>query len=323
MKHSPRARPNAQRGAAQRGAALLVAMVILTLVSTMAAGMVWQQWRAVQVEGAERARTQAAWVLTGALDWGRMVLREDRRATSDHLGEIWATPLAEARLSTFLAQDRNNTADSGPEAFLSGSIRDAQSRYNLRNLVVDGKVVETELAVLKRLCESAAVPIETAELIANGLAAASQPTSTDENAAAAPLPPRVVGQLVWLGADAQVVQRLAPFVELLPGRTALNLNTASREVLAAVVDGLDASSAERVVQARLRQPFDSIAEARAHLPADTKVDNSHIGVSSNYFEIFGRLRLDGLVLEERALVQRTPGGVVPLLRERHSVRVDP
>ena len=31
--------------------------------------MVWQQWRAVQVEAAERARTQAAWILTGALDW--------------------------------------------------------------------------------------------------------------------------------------------------------------------------------------------------------------------------------------------------------------
>jgi len=307
---------------AQRGAALLVAMVILTLVSTLAAGMVWQQWRAVQVEGAERARSQAAWILTGALDWGRMVLREDRRTTSDHLGEIWATPLAEARLSTFLNQDRDNNADGGPEAFLSGLVRDAQSRYNLRNLVVDGKVVEAELAVLKRLCESAAVPIETAELIANGLAAAWQPASTDDSAAAAPLPPRVVGQLVWLGLDAQVVQSLAPLVELLPVPTPLNLNTASREVLAAVVDGLDASSAERVVAARQRQPFDSIAAARAHLPADTKVDNSHIGVSSKYFEIFGRLRLDGRVLEERALVERTQGGVVALLRERHTVRVD-
>jgi general secretion pathway protein K len=325
MKRLPCAQPIALRGAAQRGAALLVAMVILTLVSTLAAGMVWQQWRAVQVESAERARTQAAWLLAGALDWGRMVLREDRRTASDHLGEVWATPLAETRLSTFLAQDRDNNADAGPEAFLSGSIRDAQSRYNLRNLVVDGKVVEAELTVLKRLCESAAVPIETAELIANGLAAALQSASTDAaTAAAAPLLPRVVGQLVWLGPDAQVIQRLAPFVELLPqgsGPTTLNLNTASREVLAAVVDGLDASSAERVVLARQRQPFDSIAAARAHLPADTKVER--LGVNSKYFEIFGRLRLEGLVLEERALVERTPAGVVALLRERHSVRIDP
>jgi hypothetical protein len=174
-------RSAARRGAGpghrrtQRGAALLVAMIILTLVSTLAAGMIWQQWRALQVESAERARSQAAWIVTGALDWGRLILREDRTAQVDHLGEVWATPLAEARLSTFLAVDREHTTASGPEAFLSGSIRDAQSRYNLRNLVVDGKLVPEEAAVLRKLCETAGVGADTAELIAAGLVAASQP----------------------------------------------------------------------------------------------------------------------------------------------------
>ena len=36
----------------QQGAALLMAMVIVTLVATFSASMVWQQWRAVQVEAA-------------------------------------------------------------------------------------------------------------------------------------------------------------------------------------------------------------------------------------------------------------------------------
>ena len=34
----------------QRGAALLTAMIIVTLVATLATSMIWQQWRAVQVE---------------------------------------------------------------------------------------------------------------------------------------------------------------------------------------------------------------------------------------------------------------------------------
>jgi general secretion pathway protein K len=55
----------------QRGAALLLAMLIVTLVATLAAGMVWQQWRAIEVEGAERARTQASWLVQGAVDWAR------------------------------------------------------------------------------------------------------------------------------------------------------------------------------------------------------------------------------------------------------------
>ena len=52
-------------------------MIIVALVATLASSMVWQQWRAIQVEAAERARTQSAWVLSGALDWARLILRED------------------------------------------------------------------------------------------------------------------------------------------------------------------------------------------------------------------------------------------------------
>ncbi|HVR51394.1 MAG TPA: type II secretion system minor pseudopilin GspK, partial [Pseudorhodoferax sp.] len=40
----------------QRGAALLLAMLTVTLVATFAAAALWQQWRAVEVEQAERAR---------------------------------------------------------------------------------------------------------------------------------------------------------------------------------------------------------------------------------------------------------------------------
>ena len=129
----------------QAGAALLLAMVIVALIVTTAAGMVWLQTRAVQVEAAERARAQSAWILSGALDWARLILKEDERGTRqsgkalDSLDEPWATPLAEARLSTFLAADQDNNADSGPEAFISGSIVDVQSRFNLRGLVDDGK----------------------------------------------------------------------------------------------------------------------------------------------------------------------------------------
>src|SRR5512147_3519 len=126
----------------QRGAALLTAMIIVTLIVTLAASMVWQQWRAVQVEAAERARMQSAWILNGALDWARLILREDARSgRPTALTEPWATPLAEARLSTFLAVDKDNT-DDAPDAFLSGVITDAQARYNLTSLLDgSGKVI--------------------------------------------------------------------------------------------------------------------------------------------------------------------------------------
>ena len=71
----------------ETGAALLAAMLTVALVASMAAAALWQQWRSVEVEAAERGRVQSLWVLTGALDWARLILREDARSGgADHLG---------------------------------------------------------------------------------------------------------------------------------------------------------------------------------------------------------------------------------------------
>jgi general secretion pathway protein K len=299
-------------------------MVILTLVATTAAGMVWQQQRAVQVEAAERSRAQAGAVLEGALDFARAILRLDSLgrlgpgiSNVDHLGESWAVPLAEARLSTFLAADGDPTVDDGPQAFLSGRISDLQSRYNVANLIDDeNKVLPAELAVLRRLCELAGVPTDVGARIGRGLSDDDDGTPGD-----APLAPQRFEQLAWLGLDGPTLDRLAPFVTLLPARTPVNVNTAPREVIAAAVEGLDLGSAERLVQRRQRQPYRNVEELRQELPKDLAVDR--LAVESRFFEVVGRLRLDDRVVEQRSLVERRGaargGEVVALWRERRAV----
>jgi general secretion pathway protein K len=298
----------------QFGGALLLAMLILTLVASVAAGMVWQQYRAIQVEAAERARTQAAWILLGALDWARLILREDARSSAnlDHLGEPWAVPLAEARLASFLAADRDNTAadNEGLQAFLSGQISDAQGRFNLRHVVDDeGKLAPTQVAALQRLCEAAGAPSDAAGQLAEGLRAAWA------GEAGALLAPDDVSELQRFGFDAATIERLRSWVVLLPQRTPLNLNTAAREVIAAAVEGLDLSSAERIVSTRARTPFKSLAEVQALLPG-VQLDPNRVGVASRYFEVQGRLRLEDRVLEERSLVERRQLEMIPLTRQR-------
>lgn len=305
---------------AQRGAALLMAMIIVTLIVTLASGMVWQQWRAVQVEAAERARVQSAWILTGALDWARLILREDARTGgADHLGEPWAVPLAEARLSTFLAADKDNT-DEAPDAFLSGSISDEHARYNLANLVAEGKVIPEELAALERLCQAVGVAADVATRIASGLRDASAPAGSEGSSGTAPLLPNQVGQIVWFGVGEEALRRLEPYVTLLPTRTLVNANTASREVLVATLKGLDLASAERLLQVRQRSHFKSLAEVLAQVPGFDAGTNPPIGVVSNFFEIRGRLRLGDRVLEQRSLVERRGLEVVLLQREQVASR---
>jgi general secretion pathway protein K len=315
-----------RRWSGQQGAALLLAMVIVALVAAVTAGMVWQQTRVVQVEAAERARVQAAWVLSGALDWARLILREDlrnNRASAqphDSLDEPWATPLAEARLSTFLAADKDNNADSGPEAFISGSISDAQARFNLRGLLADdGKVQPLQQAALERLCAQVGVPTDTTQRIVQGLVASLTPAPEAlGEAGGPPLRPVRLADLAWLGIEPATLARLEPFVDLLPAATPVNLNTAPREVMVAAIDGIDLGSAERLVQARQRKPLRSLDEVRSQLPPGTVLEPGRVSLISSYFEVAGRLRLEDRVLEERSLLVRRDNQVQILRRERQS-----
>ncbi|MBV9890963.1 MAG: type II secretion system minor pseudopilin GspK [Rhizobacter sp.] len=330
---SPAAPPGSRRE--QAGAALLTAMIIVALVATLAGAMVWQQWRAIQVEAAERARTQSAWILTGALDWARLILREDaRNGGIDHLGEPWAVPLAEARLSTFLATDQENT-DDAPDAFLSGAITDATSHYNLANVVTGNHIDPVELASLQRLCETVGVSADVATRIASGLRDASppQPAAAPASGAASapaipepppaadpPLMPRSVRQLAWLGIDAESLRLLEPYVVLLPEKAWVNVNTAPREVLVAAIPNLDLATAERIVQQRQRSPMKSVADVQALAPSLPASSFERLAVSSSFFEVRGRLRLGEVVLEQRSLVQRRGLDVVVLQRDRVSAR---
>ncbi|HSW07118.1 type II secretion system minor pseudopilin GspK [Aquabacterium sp.] len=301
----------------QRGAALLVAMVLLTLVATLAAGMVWQQWRSIEVETAERARVQATWVTYGALNWARLVLREDA-STAQRRGKptgeqgAWNNPLQESRVSTFLAADPNNTADGGgSDLFISGSIQDAQARYNLRNLAEDGKIEPKELELLERLCKYAGVSSDVAGRLADGLLAAQ--AGTDQNAA---LTPMRMEDLAWISLDGASIERLRKVATILPRTTKVNLNTAPREVLAAVVEGLDLGMAERLVQLRKTAPFETVPAAQAQLPAGITLPETHLSVSSDFFEVHGRMRFEDRVLEEDTLVLRQNLEVFAVRRQR-------
>jgi general secretion pathway protein K len=307
---------------AQRGVALLLAMIVVALVTAAAAGMVWQQERAVAIEAAERARAQSGWILSGALDWARLILREDERSTPvDSLDEPWAQPLAEARLSSFLAADRDNNADSGPEAFISGAIEDAQSRLNLRGLVDGaGQVDAGMLEVLGRLVVLVGAPADAAPRLVEALKGSTlqAPGPAASGVPSQALRPLRWDELAWFGIDSATLARLAPHADLLPLPTPVNVNTASRVVLAAVVPQLDLGGAERIVQQRQRQPFRSLAELEPLLPPGVNADPQRLSVASQMFLVAGRLRLEERVLEERSLLMRRDGRVDVLQREKRS-----
>lgn len=314
----------------ESGAALLAALLTVVLVATVASAGLWRQWTAIEVERAERERAQAAWILRGAIDWARLILREDARAgRHDHLGEPWAVPLQEARLGSFLAAEAGGATAGAfvDEAFLSGEITDLQSRLNLRNLLdARGEPSPSAARSFERLFVQLGLPVAQLETLVSrwqeGVRAQQASSASPSTATAsitshtapdtAPLLPTHEDQLGWLGLSESTVQALRPHVCVLPSPTTVNLNTASPIVLRAVTEGLDAAQAQRLVTARSASPWKTLDEAQRVLgTSGTAWDPSEAGVDSRYFRIRATLRQATHTLQEETRV----------LRERDTVRV--
>ena len=267
-------------------------------------------------------------MMTGALDWTRLILREDaisaEAAGVDHLGEPWALPVQESKLSSFLSQDQQ-WREGDADVFLSGYINDAQSRLNVRNLVEDGQLAVTEWVSWRRLFERLNLPQQELDTLGRQLMLAL-PTATGQAsakgnapspAARTPLMPQRTAQLVWLGLSPATLSALENFITVLPEPTTVNLNTAPPEVLMASVPGLDLASARQLVALRERTPWTSLDAARKVFgPAARSIDDKRHSVRSNYFEVNGRMRIDQVVQQERALVRREGNQVRMLWRAR-------
>ncbi|MBK7050119.1 MAG: type II secretion system minor pseudopilin GspK [Rhodoferax sp.] len=306
----------------QGGAAILTAMLTVVLVAALASSVMWQQWRGVEVEAAQRSRSQANWVLAGALDWARLILREDaRKGGADHLAEPWAVPLAQARLSTFLAVDRSDAlnADDSQEAFLSGEIIDLQSRLNVFNLLQEGKIhPPTRLAFLRLFVHLGLSPNELRVMTDNlQLAQGSiDPTKSDPGA---PLWPTSVDELAWVGLSPRAIEVLRPYVTVLPVLTSVNLNTASAEVIYACVDGFELADAHRLVRERSNTHFASLADLEKMAgQTGAKFTDAQHGVASHYFEVRGLLRVEQSAVQDESVVQRE-GLDVKTLSRQHSM----
>ena len=295
----------------QTGSAILTAMLTVALVSTLAVSALWQQWRTVEQESAERARMQAHWILNGAVDWASLILREDARLSNvDHLSEPWAVPLQEARLSTFLAAlpDASSSTEDVPDVFLSGRIIDLQSRLNVRNLVQNGAIDAPSLLAFTRLFKLLTLPPVELNTMVQQLLLAQQAVnsaSTEPGAGTVPLLPQDLDQLRWLGLGAATIERLRPFATLLPVPTPVNLNTAPAEVLYAVITPFEFPAAQQLVNQRNQQHFNTLVDAQTQsgVASGTFNDSQH-SVNTRFFEVHCNLRSDDAITQEVSVLQR-------------------
>jgi general secretion pathway protein K len=295
---------------AQCGAAVLMALFVATLATLIVTSLFYRQFVLLRTIENQQLVSQSRLLLRGALDWGRAILREDaNRSSYDALSEPWAQPLAETRLDQL-----GETGSIAALASIAGSMEDAQGRFNLRNLVENGQIVDKELESLRRLASLLELPTQTADLIAERmLQAQGQPSADDRGDADSvrPLPlmlPRDISGVQGISPDA--TDRLAPYIVVLDERTPVNANTASAEVIAARVPELSLAEARSLVAERERiSYFNSIGEVRTRLGAKgSVVTDADLSTMSRFFFVRGEVKLDRAVTRMEALVKRGAPG---------------
>jgi general secretion pathway protein K len=258
----------------QHGVAVVLAMGVVALAAIAAAAMLASQstWSRHTELRAEHVQAQA--LVQAGVDYTRALLSEDRRVSSvDHLGEPWALRVPPVPV------------DNGE---LSGRIEDQQGAFNVNNLYRNGKLSPTHVAQFRRLLEILGLP----DSLADAVLALNRPLIDVAELALVP------------GFDAAVRARLRPFVTALPRFSSVNVNTATPEVLAALVRDLELEDARAMAEQRNRAHFRNLSEFLMQLPPGAAVDGNDITTASQYFIATVRVTIGEAQARGTALLAR-------------------
>ena len=268
-----------------RGTAVILALLVLAIAAAAATAMMEGQDLQGRTLQSERDYEQARWMLRGGMHWARSILAEDARAsTEDHLRELWASglPPTDVQLGS-----------------LAGEIRDEQALFNLNSLVRGGKIDPAQLAVLRRLLALLELRPQLADAIAASVESARALVD--------------VGELAHLrGMDAGALARLQRYTTVLPQATAVNVNTAPPEVLAALVEGLSLAEGQLLARRMAAEPVRRREDFQVRLREGVTLNVEHIAVASRFFAVYGHAKVGGAELRMKALLQRA-GSALPLI----------
>ena len=297
---------------ANRGVALITAMLITALASLVAANLAWDNALDVRRTMVLLNNDQAVQVALGAESWVVGILHQDLQESDiDHLGEIWAI-----QLPGFPIEGGDVT----------GTIIDLQGRFNVNNLIDDnGEVEKKSLERFRRLLQALEIDPRFAGLAADWMdrdAEASFPDGAEDSIYTGILPPyrsanqslTSASELAALeGMDRQSFRILRPHITALPGRTNVNVNTATGAVLQSLDENMSASDVEGLISERESAGFADIQTAFSSLVTPDVLNT--LEDKTNYFQLKVVVRIDTVRVTLYSLLQRGPqGSVTPILR---------
>ena len=301
-----------RRSHRNRGVALITAMLISALAALVAYNLAWDNALDVRRTMVQLNHDQAVQVALGAESWVIGILHQDLEdSQTDHLAEIWATELPGLPID-------------GGEVF--GQVQDLQGRFNLNNLLDEnGEVDQEALEQFRRLLLALELDPRFAGIAADWLDAnmdAQFPDGAEDAIYTGMTPPyrsanqtlTSVSELAALeGMDKLTFDALAPHVTALPGRTDINVNTATPAVLQSLDENISASAVESLLAEREEGGFADIQTAFSSLVTPDVLNR--LDEATNYFQLRVVVRIDTVqVTLYSVLLRGQRGDVTPILR---------
>lgn len=302
-----------------RGAALVTVLVIVVIVMVIIANLTVTNYRMIKRLENRQLIEQATSIAYSAVDFGRAGLATSGATQAfDALTDIWAQPFPKTKVLD--------------DVYMSGYVIDEQSKFNLNDLVNRGVVNKNVLTQFSQLLGYLNLPQSLAYNIAFYIASPVnqndimlQYTMGKPAYRPAGRPFVDLSELILVkGTTPEIVQKLAQYTTAIPvngyGLTAesaesavnylqnnlnfgfgqaVNVNTAPAEVIAAK-GGISMAIAQRMVSARLSQPFKNSQAVTTFLTQNgvnlnpvgqsaakngTQVNTAGLVTSSSYFSI--------------------------------------
>ena len=276
----------------QRGLALLMAMLIVVIATTVAVSILHGEKFAIRKSAHIHLMDRAALYAIGLEDWARIYLKEDREESDvDSLDEYWATGIPGLPIEG---------------GYLTGYLEDEQARFNLNSLPGS----EIALNRFKRLCDNLDVDDTFIPALMDWIDDdfdIRYPDGMEENYENYRVANREMVDISELllvqNVTPEIYEKLKPHITALPGTSTLNVNTMSEVILQSLAPDLDVSE---FIEQREDEAYESVAEfiERLQIPVETE----GLSVDTRFFRTHGQVVQGEQLYNMSSLIYRDAEG---------------
>ncbi|SKA68842.1 general secretion pathway protein K [Thiothrix eikelboomii] len=312
----------------QRGVAMLTALLIVALAVMVVTSLFVQQRYSIRLstnlQDMEQAYqyAYAAEKMAGA--WLAQDLKETTDGSYDSLQDNWA-----AKIPVFEIDDDNGQ----PIGEVQVKIEDLQAYFNVNNLydVQNKKPRASMLKVFQQILQTQGMlPSSFAYSVVDWIDPDDELTDPDsaesDYYSSQDKPYQASNTLIVDTTELRILKlgnitepeekkkllgELIPFITALPTPSALNVNTASEAMLAAI--GLTSQQVQAIVQERTAAPIKSSAALTKLVQNLTAQQKVLLNVSSNYYRLTGQVRLGKSRLFINSVLFRSADGKVSVI----------